>query len=524
MGLCIKFLAMATVRKRKHVQASRTLRERPPNAHTKTRGWWNHQNWTRTLSFLFLALIIGRSSLWLNTDRHFLSSTKPDGIASHRPHPVVTPLHTNQAKCSSLLTKSYQQHGDNVIFATNSTRSFTEVSKNGKPYFILHIGPSKTGTTTLQKDSAEFQDILDLDRYVYLGRYAPRSLRQPAKIGALFANDDCFRQVKAVVQRVGTDSGTSSWPECWINRTRTLNECYWARNSSIIISDEQLSYERHLTSMCNDPWYLPTLKSALFQNWNVLVVATYRRYAEWLLSVSKEVNQKVCHNPDRPEGQWNGSKCWSLWQLVNTYRSTTTGDAFSYMNLDATLPAWQRHGIPVQILDLHDGPSLTTSFYCTVIPNAQATCRHLLNRSESSLERRKNVQSVMTTAYNDIVYDASMGGLLYDTLRASQPHISRQEFVSDLAKRGASMGLKFSDLPLHCPNQFDLEILLQKSLKMERIIFGKDAPQREHLHVQTFWILVDDKKVFCSVDTNQLLNNKRTWAGVMEHLQELAGT
>jgi len=40
------------------------------------------------------------------------------------------------------------------------------VSVDSKPYLVVHIGPSKTGTSTTQKDSFMFTDVLDLDGYL----------------------------------------------------------------------------------------------------------------------------------------------------------------------------------------------------------------------------------------------------------------------------------------------------------------------------------------------------------------------
>lgn len=43
-------------------------------------------------------------------------------------------------------------------------------SKEQKPYFILHVGPPKTATTTLQTEMTKYGEQLDRDNYVYLGQ------------------------------------------------------------------------------------------------------------------------------------------------------------------------------------------------------------------------------------------------------------------------------------------------------------------------------------------------------------------
>lgn len=464
-----------------------------------------------------------------------------------------SPPHVNQARCASLLEDAYRDpSSSSVVVSPNaslvhdSSTLFHAAAPKGhgdKPFLILHIGPSKTGTTTLQKESVRLQDELQKDGFVYLGRYASRSLRQPAKIAELFSNDDCLKEVAVSLQQDSlTISSTSSvmpksLPQCWKDRTQGIRDLYHAHNISIIISDEQFSYERQMISICNidQAYYLPTLLKALGQDWNIMVVATYRRYAEWLLSVAKEVNQKVCHNPQRPEGQWNGPKCWSIWQLVNTYRSTRTGDAFSYMNLDTTVPAWRKHGIPVRMLNLYatEGQSFIASMYCDVIPSAPNACAEACRKATNQDDRpnpntthRENVQSVMTTVYNDIVYGAFQAGLLQQPLATNGTAVTRQDFVSSLARQGASMNLQMADLPLYCPRRSDLEVLLQKSLVMERVVLGPDTLrlEREKEHRRDFWRLADERKEFCSVNTQQLLRGKTSWKEVENFLRQLSGT
>lgn len=475
----------------------------------------------RIAPILILLILVWQGSQWNQHNKGSASTTQ-----------ILSPPHANQARCPSLLAEA-SQGATSMIQKLSFDDSSAFETTNRKPYFILHIGPSKTGTTTLQKDSVRLHDELQKDGMVYLGRYAPRSLRQPAKIAELFANDKCLQQVAASIEKISPASTTFSnrdldLPECWKDRTKGIRDSYHAHNISIIVSDELFSYERQMISICNDPKYLPTLKMALGQDWNLMVVATYRRYAEWLLSVTKEVNQKVCHNSQRPEGQWSGQRCWSLWQLVNTYRSTTTGDAFSYMNLDTTLPAWSRLGtiIPVRILDLYKTQPLTTSMYCNVIPNSPHTCDYLrkTNNNDHLNNTRENVQSVMTTAYNDIVYDAFVAGLLQPLpIGTNGTSPTRQEFVSALARQGTLMDLQMADLPLHCPRRSDLEALLQKSITMERVLLGTNL-EREGQHQRDFWRLADDRKEFCSVDTQRLLHRKASWKQVLEHLQRLTGS
>lgn len=421
-----------------------------------------------------------------------ISSTMSFSLKNARP-PTKPTKPTKRLSCPSLLSEDAPPPMSGNV---------THHHQTGKPYFILHIGPSKTGTTTLQKDSVRMQSTLMEDHYVYLGRHAPQQIRRPSQLPHLFLNDDCLQQAA---------NTPSNPPECWIQRINKIKELYHSRNISIVVSDEALSYERQVLPICTDPRFLPTVLSAL-SDWNVRVVVTYRRYAEWLLSGAKETNQKYCLDGKRPEGQWNGVKCSLYRDLVQKFLKPTSGVAFGYANWDTSVLAWKQHGIPVQIMNLHTTNSLTTTFYCDVVPNAPKTCQQSRNEHPS----RENAKHVMTTAYNDIVFDAAQAGLLGEVVS----EMTRQEFVSKVEEQGVSMGLQLVDLPLLCPPRSNLNELLQKSLLMERILWGSDG---EAEHTREFWELADTRKEFCSVDTQRLLEGKSSWEQVMEYLHRLAG-
>lgn len=74
-------------------------------------------------------------------------------------------------------TNSKERHGKMMksIYVTGKKmkkehKDLSFVSSN-KPRLILHVGPSKTATTSLQTDLTLVQDQLQTDGYMYAGRY-----------------------------------------------------------------------------------------------------------------------------------------------------------------------------------------------------------------------------------------------------------------------------------------------------------------------------------------------------------------
>lgn len=477
-------------------------------------------------------------------------------------------LQHNYAKCSSMLEG--KANVDKSLLPTLEQ----PVVNNSLPYLIIHIGPSKTATTTLQKDSVRASRSLALDGYVYLGRYAPQSLRGPAQIANLFRNDFCITQLKELHQLLLSSNATLSegfahtntstinvssnlfavtqslLPEnasdigeilsrvpCWQERVGWIRQQYAANNTNIIISDEAYSYERMWDVLCSDPWFLPTIKAALEVDWNIIVVPTYRRYAEWLVSGSKETNRKFCLENDNEndkslsklERLWpheGGQQCWTTWEHIDPYLWTTNGFAHGYINLDLSIPAWSQRGTPVRVLNVHgNNTHVTTSFYCNIVPNAPYTCRHFTttnnnnNNVSANAHTTENVQSVISVAYNDIVFEAAKIGLLSDI-----GNQTRQEFTRTLANFSNNIGLVFTDLPLNCPTQDWLSVLLRKSLAMERALVPDFYAHSMVEHKRRFWRMANEEKVFCAVDSERLLRNVKSWPDVLRRLEQLVRT
>jgi hypothetical protein len=375
----------------------------------------------------------------------------------------------------------------------------------------MHIGPSKTGTTTLQLDSVNFRNVLQADRYAYLGRYQQSQTRMAANIPYLFRNDECLQQVTEYFST--SDIGKAMDVPCWKERVQGI-QLYQKANMSIVLSDEIYSYQNKISEVCNNPSYYSTLRRAYQQeDWNWIVVATYRRYAEWLVSNVKEHNNKLCLHEDAKWMEGNGKPCSKVWNLIDHWRQGPTANGNQYVNLDVTVPLWQRHGIPVKILNLHAPKDMTTSFYCDMVPHAQHSCSYSQHRSEPA---RHNSKSVLEAAYNDIVWAAAKIGLI------DVHNTTRYQATQALSQFGFRHGIaSMTDLPLGCPAPRVLNSLLNKSLTLEQVLLPDfyNSPLGESQHRASFWHLATKQKELCWVTADRLLSGKTTWDQVLEALK-----
>lgn len=166
-----------------------------------------------------------------------------------------------------------------------------------KPSFIIHPGPSKTATTTMQHDLAALTDVLAQDKYVYLGRL--RTDHSESVVEDVFTNSDCVQRLHeyqtARHQPLQNETiSTHQTPDvgavpCWDEFVHEVKE-YQAKGYSIIMSSEIISNTYGL--VFKQPELFDTLVQALqavlADEWNVLVVIGYRRYAEWAVSTVKQ--------------------------------------------------------------------------------------------------------------------------------------------------------------------------------------------------------------------------------------------
>ena len=65
----------------------------------------------------------------------------------------------------------------------------TNADNRRKPFFVIHAGPHKTATTTLQTALLQWDEVLKKDNYVYLGKHLPNLYNtQSAIYKALFSD------------------------------------------------------------------------------------------------------------------------------------------------------------------------------------------------------------------------------------------------------------------------------------------------------------------------------------------------
>jgi hypothetical protein len=277
--------------------------------------------------------------------------------------------------------------------ATKTTTKTTTNNKN-KPRLVLHIGPPKTGTSSIQCGLVGLnQTLVSLDNYYYLGKPCGDSLGE------------------------GNDMLRLAYVFLSLNQRAELGE---PPPDDLVQSLNRHLELGHNVIMSSENWGLLgednafNLLLSCLAAFDVTIVNSYRYYHEWLPSVYFQ--------------QKHGPKGFTVTPTFENYMDTLFFLQVDYEDVDdnilntttatatdgvlltrmvrehqtvAPMLRYLKHFDNVVIFDMH-GPNgggvddLITSFVCRALPTAKKTCQ-LLQLQQRQQGPKKNAQRSSTT-------------------------------------------------------------------------------------------------------------------------------
>eukprot|EP00977_Amphora_coffeiformis_P000046 scaffold11_cov142-Amphora_coffeaeformis.AAC.1 len=400
---------------------------------------------------------------------------------------------------------TYENKEKNDVTATphslDLSSSTNQTHDDKKPTFVIHVGPSKTQTSTLQIDLRNMYEVLKKDNYAYLG---VRRLKKHgvSQIHTSFVHNPCLSKMTEIYK---SNNGTSVRVlPCW-DRVHQEIQKWRKQNTSIIMSEEIVSNkESPLWRSDVFQTFTTALKETLGDEWNIVVVVGYRRYGEWILSTAKQYYGRGCADPSK---KWNVGFCHNTWKIIKKWMNQRRdGSAKNFYWTPAVVRHWRQAFSNVKVLNTHAPGHVTEKFVCDILTDAPHTCQHTRTRSE--LPRAVNVRSSIDAALNNLAVAAREKGLF--------PEDTKRKSVLDEATK---YDIKFQDLPLVCPSRDELEKLLNRSIALEQTILPDfhHSPLGEKTHRDEFWYVTDVKKGFCSLDqTADLIGDSKSWSELLE--------
>ena len=385
----------------------------------------------------------------------------------------------------------------------NQTRS----EGHDRPYFILHVGPPKSATTTLQTEMSRYGQYLRQDNYAYLGQLMKKDAASifehwHGPMLKMLKDRECQRHVN----RARLDG--EDWPDFWkafLDLLQTRRD----EGRSIIFSEEDLAIKfAHMAGdMGRSPIDWPSLKMALEeQDWEPIIVVGYRRLYEIMPSAKQQWDRWTRNNDGLVLWPPDGRTLQPLFPGV--LRDSRLYDNYVPQFIPRTIQwSYTDHLVrmispylPVRLLNMHDPLSIRSTFLCRVVPFAPNACR------QSQIDDA-NVEETHWNGEESLFYDAiateAAGRGWFDKSKFDRHQVVlalRDYFENE---RGGNP----NNLPLICPNSTQLEVLLERSLvKEQQILTEHVAETMKDEHIDGFWKAVARNK-FCWINVDETLED-----------------
>lgn len=360
----------------------------------------------------------------------------------------------------------------------------TNPSKSGvrrrKPLFVLHVGPSKTGTTTIQWFAAYHKYLLEKDNIHYLGHFKNAT---STEMNLHILNPLCYSCPKE----------EEKCPECddrWDEFEKAV-DYHYSLGHNVFVSNEMFSGFRTEESEKKPMWDHLT---PILRKWNVRVVFSYRRYYEW---VPSKYFQLYSPGTEKTGKKWpdDGGR---ITPLFPDYSDSHRKDTFKHPLL--LKRKWESHFSNVWVFNMHEDGDILANFYCSMLPEAKQACKFLSNREQESSTINPSANKLLQ--YDSIAIEAYTRGWVNKKRSRSEVRGAVEEYAKELGWE------TLDDFPLKCLSPTQADAFLNSSLSMEKELLPEfySSPKGKKEHELGF-ARASKKGKFCSVHVDEVLNN-----------------
>jgi hypothetical protein len=421
------------------------------------------------------------------------------------------PIMANTTNSVSHLLLQYDEDTTTANQATPSLKPVHDVVEDHptKPYFIFHLGPPKTATTTIQCALDKYSiSLARLDSHYFIGAPCRRSgLRMPNKERPIYG---------------GVTSDLSSGK---VNGTRILElasrmKLHHSQGHHMIASLEGMS-----RTLLDTPFVWETL-IGLFEDWNVRFVVTYRHYFEWLYSLYYQEHQERRTQRNQWSYRHTSFRAF-LSNHINDWeekrRSHDAKKDAKSLGEHLSIRGFQRfsqHFDTVDFLDLHQEGDVFTNFVCQTIPTAPNTCRLL--RNQTTAQRASATWKRVSSNYDgERIAEAAFQQKLWTTTKAPSKEAVARRIGRLLQLEGWDATAQFyTCLPAHLEEKF-LYASLSFELEMYALqgtrLSEKELALVKMKHVGMFE-KAKAKHKYCEIVPERVLEDEK-WRQVVSEIE-----
>jgi len=340
-----------------------------------------------------------------------------------------------------------------------------------KKIAVVHVGPHKTGTSTIQDLSLRFKDSLEMDNYEmpWTGLTGIPMKQNQVSLATCFYSppEDNLNYMRH------TETLKEKYPcveKMLINGPKIAE-----RNNSIFITSEE--FDRAFLNLQDFKDYL--------KPWDeVKIIVYYRRFYDWAFSsYNSQTKRSTTYFPAFHE--------------MKTFFNSDNDDVYTFQ----VFQRYKRFFDNVAIMNMHDkSKDLTESFYCDTMPHAEHTCNKVksMKKVKSNSSKSNAYMALRTLALAAKEKD-------YIDLKTEKDIQFAMEQIQNHQEN--TLGNSVNNFKFICPSKEQYDILLQKSLQFEKELMPDffaspigEAELRSHFE--------ETKAKMCSVDHEEIINSK----------------
>eukprot|EP00977_Amphora_coffeiformis_P004721 scaffold1007_cov176-Amphora_coffeaeformis.AAC.27 len=371
-----------------------------------------------------------------------------------------------------------------------------------KPWLVWHVGPPKTGTSTIQTMLEQFNNsqplVLAADGYTYdhwddiRESHLVTLLKTPA-----------LNRPKATSSKHKNNKNKNPWDR-YVGRMQDL-----AHNGThVILSKEGLARSAAVVHG-KSYTFVDRVIQELGPSFRFAVIITYRRLFDYLYSLH---NQMYKRTDDVQNTQWPGEAGGRRHDTFAEFVQTCLDDptwADKCFPTEYALSSFRNKVDFLHVINFHEG-DLPASFFCHALPaEAPRTCQQVI-RSDSSSSSSPPADGEIS---GPLVVNPSTPLVQYDLLATAAytrgwihgkrwDRGSITESIWEYHERQQKKTL--TDFPLLCPSTVLMKRLLERSILTEQAVLSGLEGRNEKLLREHFQTFVAAKK-HCSIDVDTVL-------------------
>lgn len=363
----------------------------------------------------------------------------------------------------------------------------TKLSEH-KTRAVIHMGPHKTASTTIQFFSRKFKDHLQLDGYeMPWNAMETTGFRENEKIaqgplGSLWVNQAHFAS-------------------CFISPNNSERQVHWCDPDLLLHGLDIAQKKRNIFISAEtfdeiDQEGINILQPYL-SNWDeVTIVVYYRRYYDWIVSVYNERNKNIAI---------------SLRQSMLEYLAPPIDHPPYITNLiDLLTTKFNARKIVVKNMHEESQVNIAESFYCDAMPDATHTCDAIRAETIEDGHEVFTVNKARSFDYDDLALGAMKAGMIQFNETDKNMTSIITKAIQDHQEK--TLKLERNDFHRLCPPEEVLNDIWKKSLMSELKLF----PKSDIYNLRNDFKVCSSSKL-CVVDVEKTMK-EATWQSFFKSL------